>query len=72
MAIIERKAGSKIEVDLIGPNGNAFVLLGMAKGWAKQLKKDWTPIMSEAISGDYDNLLAVLDREFGDYVDFIK
>lgn len=72
MTIIERSVGSKIRVDLSGSDGNAFVLLGMAKGWAKQLKKDWPPIMSEAISGDYDNLLAVLDREFGSYVDFVK
>lgn len=57
-------------IDLTGPDGNAFVLLGMAKGWARQLGLDFDIINEEATSGDYENLLQVLDGYFGDYVIF--
>lgn len=72
MAIIEKNYSGRPTVDLTGPDGNAFVLLGMAKRWARQLDKDWAPIQEEAMSGDYENLLLVLDREFGEYVDFAR
>ena len=62
----------KIEVDLSGSQGNAFVLLGMAKGWAKQLSLDWEPIQKDAMSGDYEHLLKVLDSHFGTFVDFVR
>lgn len=57
-----------IEIDLTGPQGNAFVLLGLASDLAKQLKKDGAAILTEMKSGDYDHLLEVFEREFGDYV----
>lgn len=66
----ERKG--EVEVDLTGPDGNAFVLLGMAKVWAEQTGKDWKAIQAEMMSSDYENLLAVLEREFGDYVTFYR
>ena len=56
------------EVDLTGPDGNAFALMGMAKGWAKQLGLDWCDIRDRMMEGDYENLLKVLEKEFGDYV----
>lgn len=62
----------KIEVDLSGPEGNAFCLLGMAKGWSKDLGLDWKSIQEDAMSGDYGHLLSVLDGHFGEYVDFIR
>ena len=60
-----------IVIDLTGPEGNAFVLLGYAKRYAKQLGKNGVEaeaIVNEMTSGDYENLLDVFDREFGDYV----
>jgi len=69
---IDEKRHGKPEVDLTGPDGNAFALMGMAKGWAKQLGKEWKPIQTEMTSGDYENLLSVLEREFGDYVIFYR
>ena len=51
-----------------GPDGNAFVLMGMAKNFAKQLGKDGKAIAEEMMAGDYEHLLFVFDREFGDYV----
>ena len=36
---IEEKKG-RVEIDLTGPDGNAFVLMGHASKWAKQLGLD--------------------------------
>ena len=58
----------EIIIDLTGPEGNAFVLMGMAKNFAKQLGKDPKAITDEMMAGDYEHLLFVFDREFGDYV----
>ena len=55
----------KRRIDLRGPDGNAFVLLGLADKWGRQLKKDTDTIQSDMRSGDYENLLNVFEREFG-------
>jgi len=57
-----------IEIDLTGPQGNAFFLLGTASNLAKQLELDGSKIMEEMKSGDYENLLQVFDRHFGLFV----
>jgi hypothetical protein len=55
-------------IDLTGPEGNAFVLMGYAKNFAKQLGIPSEPIINEMMSGDYENLLDVFDANFGGYV----
>ena len=55
-------------IDLTGPQGNAFFLLGTAKDLARQLGLDWETIHNEMISGDYENLVEVFDHYFGDFV----
>jgi len=62
----EMKSG--IEIDLTGPEGNAYVLLGYARNFAKQLDLDIEEIQKEMTSGDYENLIEVFDREFGSFV----
>ena len=37
------------QIDLSGPDGNAFALIGIARNWAKQLGKDATAITAEMI-----------------------
>jgi hypothetical protein len=56
------------EIDLTGLDGNAFVLMGYAKNYAKQLGLDGTAIVSEMMSGDYEDLVNVFEREFGSFV----
>lgn len=65
--IIEGKKTGPIEIDLNGPQGNAYVLLGLAEKLAKQLNKNGKAITEKMTSGDYDNLINVFDNEFGDY-----
>jgi hypothetical protein len=62
----------KTEIDLTGPDGNAFVLMGYARTFAKQLGKDDKAIINEMIEGDYENLVNVFDREFGEYVNLLR
>jgi len=63
-----KQAPKEIVIDLTGPDGNAFVLMGIASNLAKQLGKDGNVIREEMMSGDYEHLIAVFDREFGDFV----
>lgn len=69
---IDDLSATKIEIDLTGPQGNAFFLLGYASKLAKQLGKDPKPILAHMKSGNYDNLVNVFDKEFGDYVDLYR
>lgn len=69
MTIKEKPKHRKQVIDLSGPEGNAYYLLGLAKKYANQLGKDDEAIINEMKSGDYENLITVFDREFGDYID---
>lgn len=58
-------------IDLTGPDGNAFALIGLAQNLAKQL--GYHPdkrgeLTTEMMSGNYEHLLQVFDREFGTFV----
>jgi len=55
-------------IDLTGPDGNAFVLIGYAIRFAKELSLDGKQIREEMMAGDYENLVSVFDKYFGDYV----
>ena len=66
--IREKQPPREIIIDLTGPDGNAFALMGYAMRFAKQLGKDGKAITNEMMSGDYENLIEVFEREFGDFV----
>ena len=59
---------SGIEIDLTGPDGNAFMLIGRAGNLAKQLGLDSKAIQKELMAGDYENLIKVFDKYFGSFV----
>jgi hypothetical protein len=57
-----------IEVDLTGPDGNAYSLMALATDLSRQLghskfKRDC--IIDEMMLTDYEGLLHTFDREFG-------
>ena len=69
--MIRKKVVNKkrpVIIDLTGPDGNAFVLLGYAKSYAKQLGLPFGKIQDEMTSGDYENLIQVFDKYFGSFV----
>ena len=58
-------------IDLTGPQGNAFVLLGYAKQFARQLKledAEVRKIVTEMQKGDYEHLVETFDKYFGEFV----
>jgi hypothetical protein len=55
-------------IDLTGPDGNAFVLLGTASNLAKQLGLDSNAIQTEMMNGDYEHLVNTFDKHFGHLV----
>ena len=56
------------DFEITGPDGNVFVLMSIAKRYAKQLGLDGDEIIGEMMSGDYENAVQVFDRTFGDWV----
>ena len=60
-----------IELDLTGPDGNAYVLMSYARKFGKQLGYDEDlieRIIDEMMLTDYEGLLHTFDREFGSFV----
>ena len=57
-----------VVIDLTGPDGNAFALMGYASRFARQLGLNSSEIINEMKSGDYEHLLEVFDNNFGDFV----
>jgi hypothetical protein len=55
-------------VDLNGPDGNSFSLIGLVYRLSKKLGLDEQTICDEMTVSDYENLLNVFNNYFGDYV----
>ena len=60
-------------IDLRGPQGNAFALMGHAVDLLRQLdRRDEVHAMrTDMLSGDYDNLIRIFEENFGDYVTLV-
>ena len=57
----------KPALELSGVDGNAFAILGRARGAAR--RAGWSPekttkVIEDAMSGDYDHLLTVMMKHF--------
>ena len=60
----------KLHLDLSSSDGNAFTLLATANRYATRLgleDEEKSKIIGEMQSGDYDNLVEVFDKYFGDH-----
>jgi len=71
MAILDYRT-QKPQIDLKGPAGNVFCLIGIAAGYAKQLGLEWEPIKQDMISSVYEHAVQVFDSHFGDFVDLVR
>ena len=64
----------KMIIDLDGPDGNAYNLIGVAnnlmrRGFGRNaFGRDIAEVLNEMTSGDYNNLVRVFDKYFGDMV----
>jgi hypothetical protein len=72
MAILSKdKMRPGIEIDLTGPQGNAYYLLGLAQSLSKQIgwsESEREQLKIDMTSSDYENLLSVFDKHFGLFV----
>ena len=71
MILEKPKSPKMLEIDLSGPQGNAFFLLGTASKLGRQLgldKEEIEIILRQMRFSDYENLINVFDRNFGDFV----
>ena len=66
--IRKKQSPTEFVIDLTGPEGNAFVLMGHAKKLARQLGIDDGSIIEEMMGGDYEHLVQTFENNFGEYV----
>ena len=72
MAIVKKTKQREIVIDLTGPDGNVFVLMGYARRLARDLGLDGNKIISEMQSSDYENAVEVFDNYFGSFVILLR
>ena len=63
---------SGITIDLTGPQGNVFYLIGAASRYARQLGLDPKEIQADMTSGDYEHAVEVFDKHFGSFVTLLR
>ena len=61
-----------ILIDLTGPDGNVFVLMGKAKQFARDLELNGDLIVRDMMSSDYEHAIKVFDSHFGDFVTLLR
>lgn len=64
-----------IEIDLTGPQGNAYYLMGLVGFYGRQCgysEKRIKAIQKVMQMGDYDGLVKMFDKEFGHFVTLWK
>jgi len=66
--IVSKPKDKVFTIDLTGHEGNAMVLAGHAKRLAPKLGLDPDEIVSEMMSGDYENVIATFEYHFGEHV----
>ena len=66
--MIVDKVDRPMVIDLTGPQGNAFYLMGFASKNARKFGLNGSDVLEEMKSGDYENLVQVFDNYFGEYV----
>lgn len=66
--IVKQAPSDLIRIHCDSPEGNAFNILILAQTLSKAMRIDFKPIHDEMTKGDYENLIQVFDKHFGDYV----
>jgi len=71
---INDKKEKRVEIDLTGPQGNVFYLMGLAKSICKEWDRigandvEIKVILEDMMSDDYEHALEVMEKYFGDYI----
>lgn len=62
--IRQKEQREEIIIDLDGPQGNAFYLLGFAQRYGRNPEQ----LVNQMKESDYTNLVRLFEEEFGDWV----
>jgi len=68
MAILTKQPRKQV-IDLTGPQGNAFYLLGTAMKLCKQIGLSVNAVLDDLKGGDYEHLITRFDYHFGHLID---
>ena len=72
----ESLTGTPLTIDLTGPDGNVYVLMGIAHRLAKrgysQHNRTGDEICADMMSSDYEHAVAVMEKEFGGSIILIR
>jgi len=70
--ILKKEETGMVEIDLTGPDGNVFYLMGAAKKLTRTLNErrgndflNWRNIQTDMMSDDYEHAIDVLEENFG-------
>ena len=66
--LMREPSTGRLFVDLDGPGGNVFSLIGVAKELSRQIGLDEEAVAAEMKQGDYSEALRVFRRYFGSLV----
>lgn len=69
--VVNKEPKGKLELNLTGPQGNAFCVMGNAQKLCRELgftKEKTDSIIEDMKSGDYEHLIDVMEENFGDYI----
>jgi len=69
--IRDKQEQKEMIIDLTGPQGNAFYLIGVAKNLGKQLgfsDERMECMLYDMMNGTYENLIQEFDDYFGEFV----
>ena len=60
-------------IDLQGPQGNPFALMAYAEDFLRQMgrRHEFNAMRSEMMSGDYNKLIGIFEKNFGEYVTLV-
>ena len=64
----KERVNRQIEIDLTGPEGNVFFLIGTGVKWCKEIGLDPVEFREKMMSSDYENAVQTFEDYFGDFV----
>jgi len=73
--IKQKPKETTITLDLTGPQGNAFVLLGFAGRLARRVgytDDQLSQMLGDMKAGDYEHLIQTFDKHFGSFVILLR
>lgn len=75
MAIIKKTKQTRTEIDLTGPQGNVFFLIGQGLRWGQDIfaweKEEREAFKAEMMSDDYTHAVETFNNHFGFFCDLI-